>query len=215
MTTFLFAFKASHAQTEKGNQTLGVNLGFNYDKINILSINPYDNSSSTQNLTISGFNAGPNYSYFIADKLDIGTSLSYGTNKQTDNGINTVNPTKQTSNNYGATIYLRKYFMFQNKIGFRVGPSLDYSRANTSVNNPISNATINNGNTLNEYTASISLGMVYFPSKKLGVSATIANLSYNHTNINYLNYGHQNQDSLNFRFINDGLSLSIFYVFGS
>jgi hypothetical protein len=27
MTAFLFAFELSHAQTEKGNQTLGVNLG--------------------------------------------------------------------------------------------------------------------------------------------------------------------------------------------
>src|SRR5258708_11003388 len=117
MTAFLFALNVANAQTEKGNQTLGVNLGFSYNKSNSLTISPFDNSSSTQNITISSFNAAPSYSYFIADKLDIGTSLSYGTSKQTDNQVNNVvNPTKETNSNYGVPIYLRKYFMFQNKI---------------------------------------------------------------------------------------------------
>jgi hypothetical protein len=216
MTAFLFAFEVSNAQTEKGNQTLGVNLGFSYYKTNILIIN-YGNSPSTQNVTTTSFSAGPSYSYFIADKLDIGTSLGYGTSKQTDNEVNYSNPTKQTNNNYGATIYLRKYFMFQNKIGFRVGPSLGYSRATKSYSYPPSTATniYNNNTTSNDYTASVNLGMVYFPSKKIGVSATIASLYYDHSNSKFYDGGHQNQDSVNFRFINDGLSLSIFYVFGS
>jgi hypothetical protein len=170
----------------------------------------------TQNITIGGFNAGPNYSYFIANKLDIGTSLNYGTSKQTYNELNNVaNPTKQTNKNYGGTIYLRKYFMFQNKIGFRVGPYLGYNRGASSVNYPAANAIYNNNNSFNDYTAAIDLGMVYFPSKKIGLSVTIANLSYDHSNGNNTHGGYSSQDSINFRFINDGLSLSVFYVFGS
>jgi hypothetical protein len=217
MAAFLFAIQVSHAQTEKGNQTLGVNLEFSYDKTNSFNINSYDNSSSTQNLTITTFGVGPSYSYFIADKLDIGTSLNYGTSKQTDNQVNNVvNPTKETNSNYGATIYLRKYFMFQNKIGFRVGPELGYIGGKSNTTYPASNTNNYNSNSsTNQYTAGIDLGMVYFPSKKIGMSVAIANLTYDHSNDNYTTMGHQNQDSINFRFINNELSFSIFYVFGS
>ena len=78
IAVFLLAAVMSQAQTEKGTQTLGLNAYFEYSKTNVVNINPYDNSVNSQNNKSTGFNIGPVYSYFIADKLDIGGSLSYG-----------------------------------------------------------------------------------------------------------------------------------------
>lgn len=59
----------SYAQTEKGSQTFGLNLGFNYNKTSGAYINPYDNSSSDAGVKTTAFNIGPSYSYFVSDKL--------------------------------------------------------------------------------------------------------------------------------------------------
>src|ERR1700704_3382185 len=92
----LFSAVVSHAQTEKGNQTLGLNLGFSYAKGSGVSINPFDGSSSNTGYKTTTFTVGPAYSYFLADKLDLGVSLSYGTS--TSNYPPTVNnQSKQAS----------------------------------------------------------------------------------------------------------------------
>lgn len=115
LAAFLFAFQVSNAQTEKGDQTLGINLGFRYAKSDNFSINPSDNSTLTTNSKNTAFNIGPNYSYFIADKLDIGANLDFSYNNA-NYGENS-NPSAQSTRNYGGMIYIRKYFMFENKLG--------------------------------------------------------------------------------------------------
>ncbi|HEY2582522.1 MAG TPA: outer membrane beta-barrel protein [Mucilaginibacter sp.] len=219
MTAFLFILKVSNAQTEKGSQNLEFNLGFSYNKSNNFMIQPYDNSSMTLNNTNGSFNIGPGYSYFIADKLDIGTSLSYGGYKSSSISNDHVNnnnyPTSQSNKSYAATVYVRKYVMFQNKFGFRVGPYLNYTRGNYDITYIGSSSNYNNTSNSNVYMAGINLGLVYYPSKKLGLSAMIGNLSYEHIDNNNTNEGHSTANQIDFGFINNGLSLSVFYVFGS
>ncbi len=72
----LFAFKISYAQTEKGTQTLGLDFGASRSTSN-QTINTANNSAESVGSAITNFTFGPNYSYFIADKLDIGAALSY------------------------------------------------------------------------------------------------------------------------------------------
>src|SRR3978361_780186 len=107
IAALLLASVVSQAQTEKGNQTLGLNLGFYYNKSSGVSINPYDNSSTDAGSKNTSFNIGSAYSYFIADKLDLGASLSYGQSSYTyPQIINNIQ--KQNSYAFFGSVYLRK-----------------------------------------------------------------------------------------------------------
>jgi hypothetical protein len=210
IAAFLLAAVVSQAQTEKGTQTLGLNLSFGYNKTNAISINPYENLSSDQSTKSTNFSIGPVYSYFIADKLDIGTSLSYNTNTysyplQTNGSLY-----KQSSYSYGGIIYLRKYFMYNDKLGLRAGPYAGYTRGDSKSTNIDPN--YNSDSKTDNYNAGAKLDLVYYPSKKIGFSATLANLNYSHYKTNGGPQGHSSADNVSMAFINNGLGISVFYV---
>jgi len=214
IAAFVLAAVISHAQTEKGSQTLGLNLGFNYNKTNGVNINPYDNSSTPAGSKSTSFNIGPSYSYFIADKLDLGASLSYGQSNRTY--ANTpIYPEKQSSYAFISSVYLRKYYMFGDKLGLRAGPYLGYVIANNKSIYLGSNALYNVNSKQTEYSAGARLEFVYYPSKKLGLAAYIASVDYDHTKFDNGNSGHTSSDNVDLSLINKGLTLSVFYSFGS
>jgi len=205
---------ASYAQTEKGNQTLGLNMGFSYNKSNGVSINPYDNSSTDVNSKTTGFNIGPSYSYFIADKLELGASLSY--DRDNYNYPNTPgNGEEQLRYDYGGTIYLRKYFMFQNKIGLSAGPYAGYFRGINKLTYEGANSIYSNDSKTDNFEGGLNLGLVYYPTKHLGFSASLATIGYDHNKTDDGTQGHSDGNSFNASFVNNGLSFSIFYVFGN
>jgi len=211
IAAFLLAAVVSHAQTEKGNQTLGLNLGFGYQKTSGVSINPYDNSSTDAGTKSTSFNIGPAYSYFIADKLDLGAALSYGQSSYTYPQI-TNDIQKQTSYAFSSSVYLRKYIMFGNKLGLRAGPYLSYEKGDNKTDYLGTSALYNQDSKLTEYGAGARLELVYYPSKKLGFAASIANVSYDHAKFDNGNQGHTSSDNLGASFINNGLAFSVFYV---
>jgi len=218
IAALLCACQFSYAQTEKGNQTLGVSVDFQYSKGSDVGINPSDNSSTTTDTKYTNFGAGPNYSYFIANKLDIGTSLYYSS-LTSDNSNNLSNP-KTVGRNFEALIFLRKYVLYENKIGFRVGPYLAYAYSDSKNTYAPPNSLYNVEDKNYNYLGGVNLSLVYYPSKRLGISATIANLEYDHakdtgSSQNGIDNVHGKSNNLYFDFINNGLSLSIFYVFGS
>jgi hypothetical protein len=222
IAAFLFIFKVSDAQTEKGNQTLGVNLGFSFNQYANNVTNFEQTSDVTFNGKITTFSIGPNYSFFIADKLDLGTTLSYMalTDKTGNNdGNNNLNgPVKQTNNTFDGKIFLRKYFLYANKIGIRTGPFIGYSRNVQKVTWDAADAASNSNDVSHAIEAGVNLDLVYYPSHRLGVAATLANLEYDHfTEKRTYNITTENNkgNNVNFNFINNGLTLSVFYVFGS
>src|SRR6202007_303062 len=96
-----------------------------------LIINPYDNSSYTLNTREKSFNFGPVYGYFIGNNLLLGAGLNYSnsttTNVTPDIGTtNETYPTNESLKEIGGDIYLKKYYMYKNKVGLRVGPYLGY-----------------------------------------------------------------------------------------
>lgn len=219
IAAFLCAYQFSNAQTEKGSQTLGVNLGVGYNQYSDHSINTYNTPIINTN-KITTFSIGPNYSYFIADKLDLGANLSYqyliNNSSYNNSGFSPNGPQKQTNSSYGATLYLRKYFLYANKIGFRTGPYITYANNDQKSTWDVADAANNSKSTSHNYTAGANLDLVYYPSTHLGVSATLANLAYNHytqkntyTAVSDTNTG----NSVNLSFINSGLTFGVFYVF--
>lgn len=133
-------------------------------------------------------------------------------------GSNTVNyPLNQFNETYGGTLYARKYFLYANKIGFRAGPYINYFRGtnkNTYINGNSVNEVISKSN---DYQAGVNLALVYYPSRHLGVSATIFNFDYEHYDGNTVNQEGEsdNGNAVNFNFISKGIQLSLFYVFGN
>ncbi|HEY8999877.1 MAG TPA: outer membrane beta-barrel protein [Mucilaginibacter sp.] len=203
---------ASYAQTEKGSQTLGVDLGFTYLNSTGITVNPYDNSNYNSSNKSTRFNIGPSYSYFIGDKLDLGTSLSYSQNTYSYPPGNNLE--KQSERDFGGAIYLRKYFMFQEKIGLRAGPRVGYYHDVNKTTYGPSMAIYNENTTTDNFVGGLNLDLVYYPSKHLGFTASLANLYYTHYKSNSGTQGNAKGDNFNASFINDGLSLSIFYAFG-
>jgi hypothetical protein len=219
IAAFLFTFSLSEAQTEKGSQTIAIDWAFSIQTSNNFNVNPYDNSSTIINMRTSGFNIGPGYSYFIADKLDIGADLSYNASLTTNStlDIGTTNdsyPTKNSYKNYGGDLFIRKYYLYKNKFGFRTGAYLGYAGGNQTISYSPSYAIDDLHSKGNYYFGGVNLALVYYPSKKMGIAAGVAGLEYEHYKLNNADQGHESGDILNFNFVNNGLSLSVFYSFG-
>ena len=214
IAAFVFTYQASQAQTEKGTQTLGVNLGFNYTKNDQNNIDPFNQASSVENSKTYSFDLGPAYSYFIADKLDLGASLQYQSTV-TNSAPNTYNDiTKQVNRNYGASIFLRKYFMYTDKFGLRAGPYINYEKVTMKYDYSGTNAIDNLNSNQDIINGGVGLELVYYPTKHIGVSAAIASLSYEHDKINNGDQGGGSANYLNFDFVNNDLTFSVFYAFG-
>jgi len=219
ITSFLFSYQFSNAQTEKGTQNLGLDLGYSYNGSTGTNINPNGNLATTLNVETTSFNIGPTYSYFIANNISIGGSLYWSGSNTTDNtgDIATTNdayPTTAKVTNYNAQLFADKYFMHKNKIGFRVEAYMGYGVEKQVNTYSTSYVNYDFNGTDNYYFGGIYLDLVYYPTKKLGLSAKLASLAYEHYSNNNTSQGHNIGDTLNFSSISDGLSLSVFYVFG-
>jgi hypothetical protein len=203
----IITIQAAKAQTEKGSQNLGLTFGVSTINSNNRNTNSLDNTySQTDNIKQTSYSFVPDYSYFIADKLDIGVGLGYG---HSNSKYNTnMDPTsEQISKSFSAIVSLRKYFLFDNKIGIRTGPFLRYQIIKQeniytdSKNNYDSDV----------YAGGISMDFVYYPAKNIGLAAGLGNISYSHQKNTGNTEGSFNVFGANFA---NNLSLSVYYVFG-
>ncbi|WP_295675997.1 hypothetical protein [uncultured Mucilaginibacter sp.] len=210
IAVFLLTIQFSNAQTEKGNQTLGFNFGFNTGKATEI---PGPQSASLGSTFVEKnnyFSLGPNYSYFIANNLDLSVALDFMSNKETNSDNNFGYPLKYTNYQFDAMLYARKYFLYKNKFGIRTGPYIGYGKSTTKYTyTPSDN---NNNNSHNIY-AGFKLDMVYYASKKLGFSATLANLQYQRytSKSGYLG---QDGNGISLYTGTSALQVSMFYTFG-
>ena len=215
VAVLLFASLASQAQTSKGDQTLGADLGFSYSKGNQLYLDPSSGSvDNSSNGKTTSFTISPNYSYFIADNLDLGASLDYVSYVNNANNTNPGYQNKNANRTYGASVFLRKYFMYQNKIGLRVGAYISYDKQTYNYDYPEPNSINDYDSNQDDYIGGLNLALVYYPAKHLGLSASLANLSYTHSKANNGDQGTSSNNTVDFGYINDGLTCSVFYVFG-
>jgi outer membrane protein assembly factor BamA len=208
-----FTIQFAHAQTEKGNQTLGLNLGYTYSKATEIPVDPASNGGiSIQSSKTTTFNIGPSYSYFIANNLDLGVSLFYNNSTQ---ATSQISPRATLSNtNYGGSVFLRKYVLYNNKIGFRTGGSVGYSYNRNKTDYQGNFSTNNTNYKGNVFTGGLLLDLVYYPTTKLGLAANIANATYSHGRVDNGLLTRGTTNDFNFNFINNGLVLSVFYTFG-
>ncbi|MEX8547096.1 MAG: hypothetical protein V5804_05785 [Mucilaginibacter sp.] len=211
------------AQTQKGSQLLGgsVLFGITNDKSDNVNYtnSSYNNSYKSKEIS---FSIGPDYSYFVANNLDLGLSLGYGTDKTTYNYsvANTsysVLPYKNNNQYYSGGIYLRKYFLYNQKIGIRTGPYAQYQKYKYQVD--YLEPQVNNNNfsqTGNYVNTGFILDIVYFPTKRIGLTSTLGTLGYVYGNSKFVGSYSNGQDKVNsfgVRFVS-ALNLSLVYCFG-
>jgi len=198
------ALQTAKAQTEKGTQNLGFSVAFNSNKSTTqnLNVNPY---SVNFNVKQTSFTVAPTYSYFVSNNLDLGASFNYTNFSVKYDGTNAVTQ-EQSQKAIGGTLFLRKYFLYENKIGVRVGPSVSYSRSKQRL---VSSGVGDNSD-FNTYGGAVQLDFVYFPVKKIGLAAGLGNISYSKSKSTDSSVS---SDAFNASFVNN-LSLSVYYVFG-
>jgi hypothetical protein len=115
------------------------------------------------------------------------------------------------SHSFVSTVYLRKYFLYDGKIGIRTGPyaQYSYSQANNTYVDPTNNNTYQN----RAINAGLGLEIVYFPTKKLGLSSSVGSLTYSHNTNDQTNYDHNKSNFIALN-LSSALNLSIFYSLG-
>lgn len=202
------AINIAKAQTQKGSQIIGASFGFATSSSNFRTFDAATNGfGPTQHSKFTTYNIGPDYSYFIADNFDLGAGVSYGYSKQ-DNEAGYTYPNLQKSQAFNAALYLRKYVLFENKLGIRTGPYLNYNTNKFSASD--SGVPSYYSNTTKTYTGGIGLDFVFFPVRKLALAARMGNINYSHQKNEGYSKGTSN--SFNASFIN-GVNFSVNYVF--
>jgi hypothetical protein len=208
-----FALKA---QTQKGKQLIGGNFAINTSKgtfkNSIPTNNPAYNVSYTSKSNLFGI--GPAYSYFVANGLDLGVSASYTKNASTYVYLNSFQPPQTAdydSKGFSVGAYLRKYFLYAEKVGVRTGPFVqyDYAKQNMTYTPDNLNNQVQKSNSIG---GGLGLDLVFFPSKKLGFASTIGRLAYTHNQTDLIS-GATNTDSFTLSGFSSGLTLSAFYCF--
>jgi len=214
MVAFLFAAAFSNAQTTTGSQTLGVSFGIQESKATNMPAGQNTTVGPAFNGKVNNYSFGPSYSFFVANNLDLGVALTFSSLTQTDDNNNFGYPLRYTDYQFNSILYLRKYFLFQNKFGVRVGPYIEYGKSSInyyySLTDNTNNSIYNNHNA----DAGIQLELVYIPTKRFGFSANLANLQYEHSTSTGTSELNQNANSLSFYGGTSALQFSVFYIFG-
>lgn len=199
----LACMSVAHAQTEKGTKTLGFSVNYAKEK--------NDRGGEPERKTTS-FGLGPSFSYFMKDKLEIGASLNYFNSDyeflQQNNYMNGLKDQQ-----FGATIFLQKHFMFSEQFGIRTGPFASFINGNSESDYPDQpkQETTSKG-----FRTGLNLGIEYFPVKSIGIAANLATLSYNHMKQEVKGTTETNSKINSFELdVTNGLNLSIFFVFGA
>jgi hypothetical protein len=114
----------------------------------------------------------------------------------------------------GGSIYLRKYFMYKNMIGLRVGPQFGYSHGTGSETYFPAYVTYDQNAKSDFVNLGLRADLVYYPTKHIGLSAMLADAGFSYQNTDHGNQGRQSYRDTYLNIINNGLSLSVFYSFG-
>ncbi|MES2810402.1 MAG: hypothetical protein V4619_17340, partial [Bacteroidota bacterium] len=123
---------------------------------------------------------------------------------------------ESTSKGFAVNAFARKYVLYNNKFGFRVGTYIGYGNSKMKdVTTSGFTTTQQPDGTDNSYSASAKFDLVYYPSNKIGLAATLANANYTRVkqktgddrNLSIENWGVST--------LSNGITLSVFYVLGA
>lgn len=204
--SFLLAFgiNLSIAQTTKGTQFLGLTVGFGIGDSKTTGISPLEQTQLS-------FSFAPQYSYFIADKWELGGSVGYSYSKSKYTYLEDENSNSEYKlNSYGSSLFLRRHILITEKIALRAGPYASYSYGKEKNEPKETNPEYDPDSKM--FSTGVNLGIEFFPVERLGISANLANISYQYQKTGGLPYENLTHNSFNAGLTNQ-LSLSVFLVF--
>ena len=175
ITIFLISSFAVSAQVGKGGNYIGGSLSYNYDSYGTSSTYNFNTGYTIYaNKKITTFTISPQIGFFIGDKWTIGIQPIYSRTSGTEQSNfysyttaanNYVNSNTYHSSVIGLGIYLRRYYMVTDKVGFF--PEFGLSSVN--------NLTYFKYGTL---TLGGSPNIVFFPTPKIGVNLGFGKVAY-------------------------------------
>ncbi|AKD05180.1 outer membrane beta-barrel protein [Pontibacter korlensis] len=163
---------ASLAQTSQGTVVVSGGLSLNTFK-----------SETTESDTLShqasgtAFRIGPSVGFMLGNNFELGAALGYSHSTTTNKNFNREgdsNETKERSKAFSISPYLKKYFMLSEQFAL----TGQFSAA-LSIHKRQFNADSKLPSTF--FHAALAPGITYFPSEKLGVSASLGGLRYEQT----------------------------------
>ncbi|QJD95545.1 outer membrane beta-barrel protein [Mucilaginibacter robiniae] len=216
LAVLLCASLAAQAQTQKGSQLLGGQISESTGKGTTIEHDPSDNGATTVSKDkMNYFGIGPSYSYFVANNLDLGASVGY-TSSTLKNNFSALGNDATQQKGFNSGVFLRKYFLYDGKVGFRVGPYVSYQHAKATMNYQ-NTQSFNEDTVENRLNAGIGLDFVYFPARRIGLAASIGSLSYEKVYYKELSGGQLMQEQRDHAFganLASNLALSVYYSFG-
>ncbi|MBC5772668.1 outer membrane beta-barrel protein [Pontibacter sp. KCTC 32443] len=164
------------AQTTQGSIVVSgsVNLSKNSDDVG----NPFN--SQRANLEVTTLAISPRVGFMIKDGIEVGAAFNYGHEKSDYRVDQSYSDYIRNSkkNVIGLGVYLQKYFMLSEKVAVTGMGTAGFNTGKTKLES--GDATLWKSETESkEYYVAIEPGITFFPTEKIGISATFGSLFYN------------------------------------
>lgn len=163
-----------HAQISKGTMMLGGNMG-----ISTSGGTTKVGGTSTDLPKTTELSFNPAFGYFIMDNVSVGLGLGLNSMKTTTTTLTTETTTTTKLN--GVFVFGRYYKMFTDNFGLfgqlQLGPV--FGKTTTEAKDLGSGVTVTTENKISGFGASINPALVFFPTSRIGLEASFANLSFN------------------------------------
>lgn len=164
---------AANAQTEKGKIILGGSIGYSSSKYNSNNIDGKQTS----------FDLVPSVGYFVKDNLALGLGIGYSEVTFTSNDRSEFLLYQKNKTDYFiVSPFIRHYVNISDQFKFfgQLSVPMQWGNEKNDVSNgnPTANYTPNSGYKTSSVGVSISPGMAYFPTKRIGIQLSVDGLSY-------------------------------------
>ncbi len=182
----IFGVATSFAQISQGSLYFGGGLGF------AIASNKKTFSGGSTTVTSDGprstsFSIVPGVGYFIVDKLAIGIDISFisKSKKEPDgSGSQAGNYEKESSNLISFTPYARKFFMLSDNFGFTGTFGVGVGFGSSKLESKRGNSTVTNDESkITALEVGITPGLVFFPSKNVGLEANFGFVGFSSTTL--------------------------------
>lgn len=162
------------AQTSQGTIAVSGSLGIGSSQ------QKDENLNDPRKTVNTNFNLSPSVGYFINEGLELGatTGLSYSKSKTTSDKENNEFTSEGSYKEIGFSPYIKKYFMLSEKVALTGAASTGFSVGNYKSEASYSSVTYEHS--INRFHAGVAPGISFFPTEKIGLSATFGWLGYNY-----------------------------------
>lgn len=215
------AIHASYSQTQTGKMFIGGQINLFGGSNSILDTLYRSDQNS------SGFSIAPNFGYFIKDNFAIGLNINLGYsnyfhNNEYYNHTPSISTHKSNYFSYGFGGFARHYIKLASNFMFYVNGGINYTYTTNEMKSTDSNpnenysASSTRDNRRNNIGLSVSPGLIYFMTPKLGLHTSFGSIYYDYStstdkNIKIDNYDNSSNYGINLNFTTLYIGLNYYF----